>query len=148
MILSKIENVKPEPKPINDPTADNLQVSPAIGNTNVIGGFVEALRQSVHGLLYRQYYDVNTGTLTEPLFKNCKSAIDALNKSIGLGGGHTLHPNVGNYWMVEYYPGIKITLVKSENNQIIKEKINRSLVIKIAEEVMNEMKPFVQLKLF
>src|SRR5690348_17143446 len=38
MILSKIENVKPEPKPINDSAADNSQVSPAIGNTNVSGG--------------------------------------------------------------------------------------------------------------
>lgn len=37
MILSKIENVKPEPQPINDSTADNMQFSPAIGNTNVIG---------------------------------------------------------------------------------------------------------------
>jgi len=38
MILSKINDVQPEQKPINDSTADNLQVSPAIGNTNVIGG--------------------------------------------------------------------------------------------------------------
>lgn len=37
MILSKIDNVKPEPKLNNDSTADNLQVAPAIGNTNVIG---------------------------------------------------------------------------------------------------------------
>lgn len=37
MILSKIENVQPEPKPINDSAAENSQVSPAIGNTNVIG---------------------------------------------------------------------------------------------------------------
>lgn len=37
MILSKIENVKPEPKPINDSTDDRQHVSPAIGNTNVIG---------------------------------------------------------------------------------------------------------------
>jgi hypothetical protein len=35
MILSKIENVKPEQKLNNDSAADNLQVSPAIGNTNV-----------------------------------------------------------------------------------------------------------------
>lgn len=35
MILSKIENVKPEQKPINDSAADSSQVSPAIGNTNV-----------------------------------------------------------------------------------------------------------------
>lgn len=35
MILSKIENVKPEQKLNNDTDADNLQVSPAIGNTNV-----------------------------------------------------------------------------------------------------------------
>ena len=39
MILSKIENVKPEQKPINDSAADNLQVSPAIGNTNVSSSF-------------------------------------------------------------------------------------------------------------
>lgn len=37
MILSKIDNVKPEQKLINDSTDDNLQVSPDIGNTNVIG---------------------------------------------------------------------------------------------------------------
>jgi hypothetical protein len=37
MILSQINNVQPEQKPISDSTADNLQVSPAIGNTNVIG---------------------------------------------------------------------------------------------------------------
>ena len=35
MILSKIENVKPEPKLNNDTTADDMQVIPAIGNTNV-----------------------------------------------------------------------------------------------------------------
>lgn len=39
MILSKIENVKPEQKPNNDSAADNSQVTPAIGNTSVIGGF-------------------------------------------------------------------------------------------------------------
>lgn len=39
MILSKIENVKPEQKLINDSAADNLQVSPAIGNTNVVRCF-------------------------------------------------------------------------------------------------------------
>jgi hypothetical protein len=39
MILSKIDNVKPEPKPINDSAADNSQVSPAIGNTNVSSRF-------------------------------------------------------------------------------------------------------------
>lgn len=37
MILSKINNVQPEPKPINDSAADSQHVSPAIGNTNVIG---------------------------------------------------------------------------------------------------------------
>ena len=37
MILSKIDNVKPEQQPNNDSTADNMQVAPAIGNTNVIG---------------------------------------------------------------------------------------------------------------
>jgi hypothetical protein len=37
MILSQIENVKPEQTLINDSTADNISVSPAIGNTNVIG---------------------------------------------------------------------------------------------------------------
>lgn len=37
MILSQIENVQPEPKPINDPAAENSQISPAIGNTNVVG---------------------------------------------------------------------------------------------------------------
>lgn len=36
MILSKIENVKPEPKPINYSAADDVQVAPAIGNTNVV----------------------------------------------------------------------------------------------------------------
>lgn len=36
MILSSKENVKPEQKPINDSTADNSQVSPAIDNTNVV----------------------------------------------------------------------------------------------------------------
>jgi|SRR6185312_1000730 len=40
MILRKIDNVQPEQKPTNDSTADNSQVAPAIGNTNVIGGFV------------------------------------------------------------------------------------------------------------
>lgn len=40
MILSKIENVKPEPQPNNEPQPNITTSSPAIGNTNVIGGFV------------------------------------------------------------------------------------------------------------
>ena len=40
MILSKIDNVKPEQQPNNDSTADSLQVAPAIGNTNVVGSAV------------------------------------------------------------------------------------------------------------
>lgn len=45
MILSQIDNVKPEQKPINDSAADNMHVSPAIGNTNVVcqGGKFECL---------------------------------------------------------------------------------------------------------
>jgi len=39
MILSQIDNVKLEQKSMSDSAADNLQVSPAIGNTNVIGCF-------------------------------------------------------------------------------------------------------------
>jgi hypothetical protein len=39
MILSKIDNVKPEQQPIKDSAADSLQVSPAIGNTNVGSSF-------------------------------------------------------------------------------------------------------------
>ncbi len=36
MILSQINNVQPEQKPKNDSTADSSQVTPAIGNTNVV----------------------------------------------------------------------------------------------------------------
>lgn len=39
MILRKIENVKPEQKMNSESTADNSQVSPAIGNTNVTRRF-------------------------------------------------------------------------------------------------------------
>ena len=113
--------------------------SPRLRVGDVTGSFYDAVYQGVKGLLYRRYYDVNTGQLTEPCIAT-DTAINALNKAIGYGGGHTLHPHVGNYWMFEYWPGIKASLCRSEGERIINEKVSRSLIIKVAEECLKEYK--------
>lgn len=126
----------------------NEAIKPDLLLQYVTGSFYEAVYHSVKGLLYRQFYDVNTGELTEPCIST-KTAIQALNKAIGYGGGHTLNPNIGNYWMVEYWPGIKLTLVKSKGEEIVNEKVNRSMVLQIAEKCLSEYKgENVQLSLF
>lgn len=129
-------------KTVNEAHGPRLRVG------DVTGSFYDAVYQGVKGLLYRQYYDVNTGQLTKPCIAT-DTAINALNKAIGLGGGHTLHPHVGNYWMFEYWPGIKASLYRSEGEKIINEKVSRSLIIKVAEECLKEYKgQNVQLSLF
>lgn len=122
--------------------------SPLLRVGAVTGSFSEAVYHSVKGLLHRRFYDVNTGQLTEPCIAT-ETAIEALNKAIGYGGGHTLNPRVGDYWLFEYWPGIKASLCRSDGDKIINEKINRSLIIKVAEECMKEFKcQNVQLSLF
>jgi hypothetical protein len=114
----------------------------------ITGSFYDAVYQAVKGLLYRRYYDVNNGKLTEPCIAT-DTAVNALNSAIGHGGGHTLSPHVGNYWFFEYWPGIKASLCRSEGEKIINEKVSRSLIIKVAEECLKEYRgQNVQLSLF
>lgn len=122
--------------------------SPLLRVGDVTGSFHAAVYQSVKGLLYRQYYDVNTDKLTDPCI-NSDTAVNALNKAIRLGGGHTLRPHVGSYWLFEYSTGIKASLCRSEGERIINEKISRSLLIRIAEQCLYEFRgQNLQLSLF
>jgi hypothetical protein len=107
-----------------------------------------ATTEVVKGLLCHEIYDVNSKTLQAP-FKTYASAIEALNAAIRHGGGHTLHPHIGGYWLAEYYPGIKISLTHNEGEEFITEKVSRSLVIQIAEKCLQEYKyKNIQLTLF
>ena len=112
--------------------------------------FYNATFISIKGLLHSQLCVVDNGAETTVMkCINLKNAVDALNKAIGAGGGHSIHPKIGRYWFFEYWPGIKLTLLKSVGENIISEKIERKLAIKIANECLFEFKNnCTQLKLF
>jgi len=98
--------------------------------------FLQAAEYAIKSLLDREFFEVNTGKLINPTI-TATTAIQALNGVIGLGGGHTMR--IGNYWMIEYWPGIKVTLTKSIGEEIIEVPVPRRLVIQIAEKHLNEV---------
>jgi len=63
MILSKIENVKPEQKLISIPDVDDKQVSPAIGNTYVSSSFQTPVDVCVY---MSAFLPDNAGLILEP----------------------------------------------------------------------------------
>ena len=71
---------------------------------------------------------------------------EALEYTIGLGGGSTITPRIGEFWLYEYKPGYKITL-KEENKKDIQVPVKYFL--SVAEKIWNKEKLKVeQLKLF
>lgn len=104
MNLSQIDYVQPEPKPNDEPQPITSTLPPAIGNTNVIGGFVvgERVVWDSHfgyeigyflgeGVVFNTYsIDVCTGVITGPcshsqneIHKYSDELINSLNKKYG-----------------------------------------------------------------
>lgn len=100
--------------------------------------FYDAVYYAVKRLLYKRYYDVSNEKLTERVITT-GTAERALNDVIGYGGGFTFQ-RIGDYFLFDYAPGIKVSLSRSDGKSIIEEKVNRALVIKVAEECMKEFR--------
>lgn len=110
--------------------------------------FIEAAKCCIKGLLMSKYYDVESGKTCSYL-TGSDTAVTALNKAIGLGGGSSFGENIGSYWFCDYYPGIRISLWKKDSEEIVTEKVSRALVLKLAEECLLEHRRApMQLSLF
>lgn len=84
MILSKIENVKPEQKPNSDSAVDSSQVAPAIGNTDVMRRFssvIDAYVANKESKFQLQYVDYDENQWTVPVLLTSERAYRFKNDS-------------------------------------------------------------------
>ena len=85
-------------------------------------------------ILYKGRYDVNRKLITAVRDGYPKkSAKEILNDAIGHGCGGTLYKEVDGYWLVDYFPGIKVRVV---DHDLKMATLSRKVIIAMAEEML------------
>lgn len=108
----------------------------------------KAIETTIRRLFYCRFLNIETGEISAPLIAQHETIKDVLNEAIYLGGGFSLD-NCGDYWAVDYSPGVKIKLLKRDNGDIIYEQIPRTKIFEFAKQLIAEYKnECIQLDLF
>lgn len=100
--------------------------------------FMKVVAYGVEVLLNRTWFDVEKKCVTESAAQRSETAAEALKMAIGLGGGNSMH-GWGDYWFIDYSPGVKISFLKG-SDPIETVVVPRSLFMELAEKRFEEIK--------
>jgi hypothetical protein len=104
-------------------------------------GYAEAVQYAARLLLFRTWYDTEKGCLTPTSLQDSNTIEEAVAKSIGLGGGNTIHPHIGVFWCINYAPGMRVELLALDaDDNIVTVEIPKSQLKVALSRLWNEHK--------